>query len=373
MRELGVGLIGYGYMGRMQAFCHRAVPEYYSPPPIRTKLVAAATSREETAERAKADGFEFATADWRELVARDDVDIVHVVTPNNLHAEQTIAALEAGKHVSCDKPPAMTADEAKLMCDAARGSASKLMYCFQNRFLPALLRAKEFVTAGFLGRVLAFRCVYLHSGYVDPDRPISWRMLAGPSGAGALFDLGSHCVDMMLHLAGPVESVNATFETLIKERPTADGGRAPVEVDDAAYLRLRTPDGAVGTIEASRISTGAVDDFRFEIHGDKGAIRFGLMDMNWLDVYDNTLAGGAYGGSKGWTRIESAQRYPGARIPGDKCPVGWTRGHVECLAEFLRCIAEAREPSPGPEEGLAVQRVLEAAQASARDGGWVGV
>jgi len=157
--QLGVGLIGYGYMGRMQAFCHRMVPEYYSPPPVGTKLVAVATSRPETAERAKADGFEFATADWHELVARDDVDIVHVVTPNNLHAEQAVAALEAGKHVCCDKPPAMTAAEAERMRDAARASGAKLMYCFQNRFLPALLRAKEFINDGFLGRVLAFRCV----------------------------------------------------------------------------------------------------------------------------------------------------------------------------------------------------------------------
>ena len=374
--QLGVGFIGFGFMGRMQAFCHRVIPSYYDLP-VTTRLVAVATSRPATAKRAKEHGFEFATADWRDVLARDDVDIVHVCTPNNLHAEQAVAALEAGKHVYCDKPMAASIEGAERIARAAAGDggkpapAGKLQVVFQNRFFPATLRAKELIEDGFLGRILAFRAVYLHAGYVDPARPMSWRLDKAQSGAGALGDLGSHVIDIMLHLLGPFAAVNATLSTLVTERPTSDGGMAPVEVDDAAYLTVRTRAGAVGTIEASRVSTGTNDDLRFEIHGDKGAVRFSLMDANWLEAYDGAAAGEPHGGRRGFTRIECVGRYEKAKLPGPKFTVGWERGHIESLASFLRCIAEDREPSPSAEEGLAVQRVMDAAQRSDGAGRWV--
>jgi predicted dehydrogenase len=371
--DLGVGIIGFGFMGRMQAFCHRAIP-WYCDVPVSTRLVAVATSRTETAERAKAAGFEFATADWRELVAREDVDLVHVCTPNDLHAEQTVAALEAGKHVYCDKPMAADLDGAERILAAARPARGKLGVVFQNRFFPATLRAKELVEEGFLGDVLAFRAAYLHSGYVDPARPMSWRLDRARSGAGALGDLGSHAIDMMLHLVGPFTTVSATLDTLVKERPPSGGrheggGMVAVEVDDAAYLAVRTLSGATGTIEASRVSTGTNDDFRFEIHGTGGALRFSLMDPNWLEAYDNTLPGEPHGGRRGFARIECVGRYDKAKLPGPKFAVGWERGHIESLASFLRCIAEDRPASPSAEDGFAAQRVIDAAQRSAAGGG----
>ena len=380
--ELGVGFIGFGFMGRMQAFCHRALPWYYDLP-VTTRLVAVATSRPETAEKAKRHGFEFATADWREVVARDDIDIIHVCTPNSLHAEQAVAALEGGKHVYCDKPLAATLDEAERILQAARSAKGGFQTVFHYRFLPATLRAKELVDEGFLGEVRVFRAEYLHSGYVDPARPVSWRTQKEQSGSGALGDLGSHAIDMMLHLVGPFAALNATLETFVKERPTREGGTAPVDVDDAAYLTVRTRSGAVGTttlsarpgavgtIEASRVSTGANDGLRFEIHGTKGALRFNLMEPSWLEAYDNTLPEAPLGGSKGFTRIECANRYPGARLPSAKAPVGWERAHMECLGAFLKSIAEDREPSPSAEDGFAVQRVMDAALRSADAGRWV--
>ena len=388
--DLGVGIIGFGFMGRMQAFCHRAVP-WYCDVPVTTRLVAVATSRTETAERAKAAGFEFATADWRELVAREDVDLVHVCTPNDLHAEQAVAALEAGHHVYCDKPMAATLDGAERIAAAARSASGRLQVVFQNRFFPATLRAKELVEEGFLGDVLAFRSAYLHSGYVDPARPMSWRLDRARSGAGALGDLGSHAIDMMLHLVGPFAALSATLETWTRERPTKDGGTARVEVDDAAYLTVKTCGGAVGTIEASRVSTGTNDDFRFEIHGTRGALRFSLMDPSWLEAYDNTLPGEPHGGRRGFTRIECVGRYEkaklpglqsgtarlsspksggaGRKLPGPKFAIGWERGHIESLASFLRCIAEDRPARPSAEDGLSVQRVIDAAQRSGAAGG----
>jgi len=369
--ELGAGILGFGFMGRMHAFCHAAIPHYYDPPPARTRLVAVATSREETARAALGAGFEFATTDWREVVERPGVDIVHICTPNALHAEQAIAALEAGRHVYCDKPLAATLEDAERIRDAAARSRGRFQVVFQYRFLPAVIRAKELVDEGFLGRVLRFRAEYLHSGYADPSRPMSWRLDRTLSGGGALYDLGSHVTDLMLYLLGPFASVSAALETFVKERPDARGRAVRVEVDDAAYLTVRTRLGAVGTIEASRVATGSADDLRFEISGERGAIRFSLMEPSWLEACDLSLPDTPHGGRRGYTRIECAQRYPGARLPSPRCAIGWERAHVECLAAFLRSIASLGAPRPSAEDGLEVQRVLDAAQKSAASGRWV--
>lgn len=368
--ELGVGILGFGFIGRMHAFCHAAIPHYYDPPPLRTRLVAVATSREETARAARQAGFEFATSNWREVISAPGVDIVHICTPNALHAEQALAALEAGKHVYCDKPMASSLEEAERMHSAAVRAAGRFQIVFQYRFLPALLRARELVDEGFLGRPLRFRVEYLHSGYADPARRMSWRLDRGQSGGGALFDLGSHAIDLTMHLLGPIASVNATLETFVKERLDAKGTPVRVDVDDAAYLVLRTRSGAVGTIEVSRIATGSADDLRLELSGDRGALRFNLMEPNWLEAFDGTLPDGPYGGKRGFVRIDCAQRYPGSRLPSPRAPIGWERAHVESLAAFLRSIASGRPSSPSAEEGLAVQRVLDAAQRSAASGRW---
>lgn len=371
MNELGIGVIGFGFMGRLQSYCHTAIPWIYDPPPARTRLVGVATTRQRTAEQALAHGYSFATDDWRKLIARDDVHVVHVCTPNDMHAQQAAAALAAGKHVYCDKPLARTFEEAKLIAAAARAARGKFQLVCQYRYLPATIRARQLVEAGFLGRLLGFRAVYLHAGYVDVNRPMSWRMDMSRSGAGALGDLGSHILDLLLHLVGPFEKVFADLPTLIGERPAADGGRAKVEVDDIAYLMLRTAEGATGTVEASRLATGAQDDLRFELHGSRGAMRFNLMDPNWLEVYDNTPAEAAYGGERGFKRIECVQRYPNARLPGPKFAIGWDRAHVECLAAFLRAIADDTPTSPGIDDAMAVQAIMHAAQQSSAAGRWM--
>ncbi len=288
-----------------------------------------------------------------------------------MHAQQAAAALAAGKHVYCDKPLARTLDEALTIAAAARAARGRFQLVCQYRYLPATIRARQLVEAGFLGRLLGFRAVYLHAGYVDPNRPMSWRMDMSRSGAGALGDLGSHVLDLLLHLVGPFEQVFADLPTLIGERPTAGGGRAKVEVDDIAYLMLKTAEGATGTVEASRLATGAQDELRFELHGSRGAMRFNLMDPNWLEVYDNTPAEAAYGGDRGFKRIECVQRYPKARLPGPKFAIGWDRAHVECLAAFLRAIVEDTPTSPGIDDALAVQAIMHAAQQSGEAGRWM--
>lgn len=372
---LGVGMIGYGFMGKMHTYSYASLPFIYDPPPARVRLVgvcaASEASRALAVDRA---GYEFSCADYHELLERPDISIINICTPNYLHYEQSMAAIKAGKHVYCDKPLAMNAQEATEMADLARESGLTCQVTFHNRFCPAMLRAKQMVEDGLLGDVVSFRSVYLHSGYTDPKRPISWRMQCEKSGGGALADLGSHAIDLLRNLIGDFTRVSARLETYIKERPVSAGSTemAPVTVDDLALLTLEAENGAVGTVEASRIATGTVDDLRFEIHGTRGALSFDLMNPNWLMAYDDTLRGGDYGGDKGWQRIECVQSYPKpAALPGGKAPVGWMRLHFASIYSFVSNVVESRPGSPSFDDGLAAQRVIDAAVLSSNaDSRW---
>ena len=374
MKTLGVGMAGYGFMGRMHSYSHASLSFVYDPPPALIKLVGVCAvtqkSRHLAVERA---GYEFSTPDFNDLCARDDIDIINVCTPNYLHFEQVMAALKAGKHVYCDKPLAMNCREAEQMAAQARQVGTTCQVTFHNRFCPAIMRAKQLVEAGFVGDVLSFRARYLHSGEVDPMRPMRWRLEREKSGGGAIVDLGSHAIDLLRHLIGEFSRVQASLRTVFDQRPVSAGSSemGQVDVDDVAVLQLETACGALGLLEASRIATGAHDDLQFEIHGTKGALAFNLMQPNYLRVYDQTKPKNELGGDRGWTQIECIQNYPKpASLPGGSCPVGWTRFHVASIYEFVRNVAESRPGSPSFEDGLAVQKVIDAAIRSSESGGW---
>jgi len=367
----GVGFYGFGFIGKVHAYGYRTLPLYFDPMPLRARMVGVCTSRQETAERARETlDFEFCTTDYHDLLARDDIQIVHCCTPNNLHHDFLVDAVRAGKHIYCDKPLALNAEEAVDLARVMRqtGYSGKHQMTFQYRFLPATLRARQLIEDGFLGRVFGYRAQYLHSGYINPDRPISWRLDAGKSGAGALGDLGSHILDLVYCLLGEYSELGADLETFIKERPLKDGsGRRPVEVDDIAVINTRMADGSIGVVEAWRLATGAEDELRFEIHGQNGALRFNLMDPNWLEAYDARDPDKPIGGTRGWKRIGTVQRYPApGGFPAPKLSVGWIRSHVQCLYNFLRCIAEDDAPRPSMEDGAYIQLVMDTAQQSDR-------
>jgi len=375
MKTLNVGLIGYGFMGRMHSFCYKTIPMIYRNAP-RVRIVGVSTAHEETARAAAAEiGCDFATADWRRLIDRDDVDIIDVCSPNASHKDQVIAALRAGKHVYCDKPLTTSSADAREIVAAARQAKGCIhQMTFQNRFFPATLRAKELISEGRLGRIYHFRAAYLHAGYVDPGRPFTWRMDKA-QGGGALVDLGSHVLDLMRHLLGEFESVCAATETFVKQRPLPGqpGRTHAVEVDDWAMLTVKMAAGFPGTIESSRFAMGVNDELRFEIHGEKGALRFNLMEPNWLYFFDNTDPGGNYGGTKGFKQIECVQRYPDVLLPTPKNSIGWRDAHRHCLCNFVKCVAEGRPASPDLADGAAVQHIIDAAYRSAEAGGWVKV
>lgn len=373
MKEFGIGIIGYGFMGKAHTYAYRTMPLYYENLPFRIRLVGICNRTLEKAQRAKEDlGFEFATDDPNELFAADNIDIINICTPNNLHKDHVIGELKAGKHVYCDKPLTATYKESEEILKVLDSTKTITQMAFQNRFFPATMRAKELIEAGFLGEVLSFRASYLHSGSVDPERPMGWK-LEKSAGGGVLADLGSHVLDLIYHLLGRYEEVCAYNRILYPQRPHPSGKMVEVEAEDLSLLIVKMENGSVGTIESSKIATGTNDELVFEIHGTKGAMRFNMMDPNWLEVYDNTLPEADLGGDRGFKKIECIQRYksPGGKFVAPKAPIGWIRSHVHSLYNFLDNIYNHRPSVPSIEDGAYIQYVIEMAQKSHRTKQWV--
>ncbi len=376
MESIGIGMLGYGMIGRVHSLAYRELPVIYPGqiPPLR--LAAICTARPETAHAAAAEaGYAWWCTDWRELLAREDVDVVNCSLPNYLHREVLLAAFAAGKHVCCEKPLALNLAEARELAAAAALAGAICGMVFNYRFVPAVMRARNIIQDGLLGEIFEFRAEYLHTGYEDPQRPMGWRLRQEQAGGGALVDLGSHVIDLVRYLLGEFDSVRAHLHTFVKERPVHRGAveREPVTVDDAAWLQVTLASGTQGTIEASRFTTGILDDLRFEVHGRRGALRFSLMDANWLYWYDATRKGEPLGGDRGWTRLETVGNYPGAVAPPARSIIGWSRFLAENQYAFLTALAAGRQPEPGIADGLRVHLVLDAAYRSAETGLWTKV
>jgi len=375
--KMNIGLVGYGSIGRIHSLSYRQLPFIYPGAPTLPHLYAVCTSREESARAAQKEaGFELAASDVDSFVQNPAIDIIDITAPNHVHRAIVEASLAAGKHVYCEKPLAGSIEDARAIAKAAAAAGTCFGMVFQYRFIPAIRRAKELIDAGKIGRVYTFRAEYLHSGYQNPDRPLSWRMKKDQGGSGALGDLGSHVIDLMRYLIGEFDQIQGHLETFIRTRPVTKGAseKGDVTVDDVAWLRARMKGGAVGTIEASRFATGTLDDLRFWVYGENGALRFDLMDPGFLYWFDEKRAGGSYGGERGWQRLDTMQHYPGAKAPPARAPIGWTRAHAENQYQFIQAVADGREPSPGAVDGLLTQLVIDATERShAAGGAWTPV
>lgn len=375
MRTLGIGMLGYGFMGKTHTYAHKTIPFYYDPIPAEVRLkVVCRTTEAGAREAAVAGGYERWTTDPAEVIEADDVDVIHICTPNHQHFPALAAAVRAGKHIYVEKPVTATlaeADEIARMLFTYKGKAQVVL---NYRFFPATMKAIQLAKEGFLGRITHFRAAYLHSGSVDPARAVNWKSL-GDAGGGVIRDLGPHIVNLIWTMIGPFRDVCCVSRIWADRRPSLDkpGTTVAIDVEDAATMILRTDDGAFGTIEVSKIATGAEDELRFEIHGRQGAMRFNLMQPNYLEVYDGRLPEGDLGGGRGWQRIAAVQKYPapGNRFPSPKNSIGWLRGHVHSLYSFLKSIADDTAPSPSLAEGIHLQRVLEAIRLSAEQQTWV--
>lgn len=374
MREIGIGLVGYGAMGKMHSYVYQTLPLYYQDLPFTVRLTGICSRRLEQARKAQADlGYAFATDDYDALLAFPGIDVIDICTPNNLHHDMILKAAAAGKHIYCDKPLTVSSAEAEAVVRAVRERSLINQVAFNLRFLPAVMRAKQLIEAGRIGRILSFRAVYLHSGSVDPARPIGWKLDKAASGGGVLVDMGSHILDLIRYLAGDYRRLAARSRILYAQRPDQSGQPVPIANEDSICLIAEMADGSVGTLEASKIATGTQDEMRFELHGDRGALRFNLMDPNWLYFYDNTLPEQPLGGERGFTQIECVQRYaaPGGSFPSPKTSLGWIRGHVHSLYSFLDCVAAGRRAEPSFADGAVIQAVMEKAYQADQTQSWV--
>lgn len=363
-----VGVIGAGFMGRTHAYCWRSLPFFYDGVDYRVELAGVATSRIDTAERARDRfGFERAFADAADLIADPDIDLIDIASPNNRHLEAVLQANRLGKPIYCDKPLTGSLADAERIAREIPDLERAGQMVFHNRFFPATLHAKAMIESGQIGDVICFRAEYLHSGNVVPGKRIAWKDRKD-LGAGVLYDLGSHVVDLVTYLCdSPITNVFARQKTLHRLRPSLEDPNVVVEQDsdDLTLMSVALANGAMGMIEASKIATGKQDELRFEIHGTSGALRFNLMDPNWLDWFDQSDPEAPLGGEAGYKRIQCVQRYDSpASFPTPKATVGWLRAHIHCLYAFIDSVHNDRTFNPSLARGVEIERMLDAAQRS---------
>ncbi len=285
---LGIGMLGYAFMGKAHTNAFKKLPYMMYPPVAIPKLVAiCGRNQEATAAAAKRYGYEGYYTDWREMLKNPDIQVFDNGGPNDAHAEPTIAAAQAGKHVFCEKPLARTAEEAKHMLDEVEKTGVKHMVAFNYRFVPAIVQAKKLIESGALGRIFHFRAVYLQEWIIDPNFPMIWRLDKNQAGSGALGDLGAHIIDLARFLVGEPKSVMGMARTFVPERPLGDGSgkMGKVTVDDAFVSLFEFENGALGTLEASRFAQGRKNFNSLEINGENGSITFNLERMNEMNVY----------------------------------------------------------------------------------------
>ena len=376
--DLGIGMVGYAFMGRAHSQAWRTVGRFFDLP--FTPRMAAICGRDASAVAAAADrlGWPAWETDWKRLVERDDVDLVDVCTPGSSHAEISIAALEAGKHVLCEKPLANTVEEARAMAAAADRAAAqgvRAMVGFNFRRVPAVALARELVAAGRLGAIRHVRAAYLGNHLLDPEFPLVWRLQAEQAGSGALGDLGAHAIDLAQYVAGDrIAGVSALTETFVPERPLPGGGgaRGPVTVDDAALFIARFGGGALGRFEATRFATGHTEGLAVELDGELGSIAWELGAFNELRLFDATEDPA----TQGVRRIQvtrSVHPYAAAWWP-EGHSIGYEHTFTHEVRDLVEAIAAGRDPAPSFADGLQVQQVLDAVQRSAAAGSiWTGV
>ena len=382
--RLGVGMVGYSFMGVAHSQGWRNARSFFDPALVPDLVAIGGRDAAAASDMARRFDWQHVETDWRDLIARPDVDLVDICTPGDTHAEIAIAALEAGKHVLCEKPLANTVDEARAMVAAAekaRQRGIRSMVGFTYRRVPALAFARQLVQEGRIGEIRHVRAQYLQDWLVDPQAPLSWRLQKDRAGSGALGDIGAHIIDLTHFVTGErIGGVSAMMETFVRERPLPGAvhglsaeigtGRGAVTVDDAAIFLARLSGGGFATFEATRFATGRKNAIRLEINGSRGSLAFDFEDMNVLHVHDAT----APAREAGFTRVvvtEASHPYVAHWWPAGH-GLGYEPGFSHQAADLLDAISRGVDPEPSFADGLAVQEVLAAVEVSAASGScWV--
>ncbi len=369
---LGVGLVGHAFMGAAHSQAWRSAPHFFDLP-LRPRLRALCGRDADRVSLAAAKlGWESTETDWTRLLERDDIDLIDVCTPGDTHAQIAIAALDAGKHVLCEKPLANTVEEARAMSVAADRAAAhgiRAMVGFTYRRVPAVALARRLVEQGRIGDVRHVRAQYLQDWLADPTTPMSWRLEKDKAGSGALGDIGAHIIDLTQYLTGDsIGSVSGFMETFVRERPLPDSAPGQVTVDDAVSFLARFGGGAMGVFEATRFATGRKNSIRIEINGSRGSLAFDFEDMNVLEFHDATEDGR----TAGFRRIlvtEPEHPYVGHWWPAGH-GLGYEHAFTHQVVDLVTAISRSEQPLPSFADGLQVQGVLAAVERSAMLGTW---
>ena len=367
MRKIRFGFIGAGFMGKAHSQALTALPICFPELDVEIQLTAiSASSPASTKEAVRRFGFKSGETDWRNLVARNDVDVVSILSPNHLHHEMALAAAAAGKHILLEKPMAMSVAEAEEMRAAADRAEVRTMLCFNYRRTPAVLEARNLIDEGWLGQPRVFRGVYLQDWLADPEIPKNWRLDRAVAGSGTLGDIGSHVIDFATFLVGDIARVQALLRTWVAERPTEDGGRAAVDVDDEFMCMLEFSGGAVGTIQATRFAPGRKNFLGFEIGFENGSLLFDYERMNELKVCDFRETNAEFKTIHlGPGHAFGVHLWPIAAIG-----VGFHEVKMIEMHDFIRAVLDGEPVRPDFADGVTNQKVLDAVERSADSGAW---
>ena len=386
MKRLNVALVGAGFMGKAHTVAYSNMPKFFWPAPaypvLKTLCDIDPKIAEDSCERF---GYEKWCTDWRDVVNDPEIDVVSICTPNNAHAPIAIAALNAGKHVLCEKPIASTRKDAEAMAAAAAEAAKKgviSMNAYQYRRVPALVLAKKFIDEGSIGKILNVRCTYLQSWSADPSSPLSWRFQKDIAGAGTLGDIASHVIDIAQMLAGDIDSVVSTVKTYITERPVQEGGvdllgtvklgpdakKAPVDVDDENSFLVKFKSGAVGSIEATRNAWGRNNFITVELHGTEGSLYFNYERLNELQVCFAKDPDDRRGFKTIYTGPAHFYGEVTWNIPGMN--IGYGELKTIEIYDFIKAIVEGKQPTTNFQVGYQVEKVCDAVMKSSESGKW---
>ncbi len=381
MKQFNVGMVGYKFMGKAHSQAYRDAAMFFPDAPKAVMKAICGRDKAGVEQAAAQFGWESHLTDWRELVTRQDIDVIDINAPSNVHKEIAIAAAKAGKHIFCEKPLALTLTDSREMLAAAEHAGIKHMVGFNYRFAPAVQLAKKLIEEGRIGKIYHFRAWFLQDWIVDPEFPLVWRLDKTVAGSGSHGDLGAHLIDMAHYLLGDMEEVIGMSETFIKERPmpssmtglsakgSKDAPKGPVTVDDATLFMTRFASGALGSFEATRYAPGHRCTNSFEINGSKGSVKFDFERMNELSVYFTDDAEDV----QGFRRViatDPAHAYMEAWWPPGHT-IGYGQTFTHEVVELLHALSEDRQPVPNFHDGVKCQAVLEAVDRSIDERRWV--
>ena len=380
-KTIGVGMIGYAFMGRAHSNGWRQAPRFFNLPLTPVMKTICGRNKEAVTAAAKQMGWQKAETDWKKVISDPEIKIVDICTPGNQHKPMALAALAAGKHVVCEKPLANTLAEAREMAEAAKKAKVRTLTAFNYRRVPAIALAKQMIEEGLLGTIYHWRAVYLQDWIIDPKFPLVWRLQKEIAGSGPHGDLNAHITDLARYLVGEITEVVGMSKTFVKTRPLqealADGGlgakagakKGKVTVEDAMLFLAKFENGALGAFEATRFAAGRKNFNSFEVNGSKGSIVFNLERLNELQ-YFNRKDDGRMQGFRTIICNEGSQPYNSAWWPSGHI-IGWEHTFTHEFKDFIEAIAKGKDTQPNFEDGMKTQAVLEAVMVSADKKKWV--